>query len=214
MVALLQSELRIEERLQGILETSRGSDSGAQWLIDAAMAPRAAYRAWLADNLGTAKDNRPARHYPAIDPLFASLIAVLEHLIVRAFVAWHGGDRGAADQAWASSGVAMVQVTELVNALTDLDAAPLATDAFPAGVPNSLGDTLVERDLMAAYARSAAAAMQTTEPALQAICARIVAYTEAMCAWRPGTLHPALASCAPSFRSFAATHAKFVQPPG
>jgi bacterioferritin (cytochrome b1) len=211
MTALLQSELRIEERLQRILDTTHASDESAQRLIDAAIAPRAAYRAWLTDNLGSAKDDRAARHYPAIDPLFACLIAVLEHLMVRALVAWHAGNHRDADQAWASSGVAMVQVTELVNALTDLHAVPLGSRAFPAGVPGSLGDSIGEGPLMAAYARSAAAAMQETEPVLQAICARIVDYTQSVRAWRPGTPHPALASCAPSFRSFAATHARFVQ---
>ena len=213
LTALLQAELRIEDRLHRILATPGAPDAEAQRLIDAAMAPRAAYRAWLTDALATEKDDRAERRYPAVNPLFACLIAVLEHLMIRAFVARHAGDHAEADRAWAASGVAMVQVTEFVNALTALDAVPLGAGAFPPGVPEILGDADSERALMADYARSAAAtAAQEAEPSLQAICARIVAYTQALLAWQPGRPHPALGACAPSFRSFAATYEKFVRP--
>jgi hypothetical protein len=110
------------------------------------------------------------------------------------------------------SGMAMVQATDLVNALTDLGAVPLASGALPTALPARLGDQAVERDLLDAYADAAQAAAQQAAPPLRDICRKIADYTRALQAWRPETPHPALDACAPSFRSFAATYRKFVQP--
>jgi hypothetical protein len=160
-----------------------------------------------------ATDFGNGKHYPLIDPLFSCLILVLEHWMARAFVAWHAGDRQGADIAWAISGVAMVQVTDFVNALTDLGAVPLQAASPPQDLPAMLGESRGERELMTAYARLAhEAAKSERDPTLQAICAKSAAYTDALTAWRSGVPHPAQASCAPAFRSFALTYEKFVKP--
>lgn len=212
MTGLLQAELQIEARMRELLATADAADPAAQRLFDNAAAPRPAYQAWLTGMLADNPQAPVARGHPAIDPLFACLIAVLEHLMLRAFAAWHVGNEAEADRAWAMSGMAMVQATDLVNALTDLGAVPLASGVFPTELPTRLGSNAVERDLMAAYAGAAQAAAQQAEPPLQEICRRIADYTGRLEAWRPDAPHPAIVACAPSFRSFAATLRKFVRP--
>jgi bacterioferritin (cytochrome b1) len=212
MTGLLQAELQIEARMRNLLTHADVADHAAQRLFDEAAGPRPAYQAWLTTMRADSRDMPVARGYSAIDPLFACLIAVLEHLMIRAFAAWHAGNAAEADRAWAASGVAMVQATDLVNALTDLEAVPLASGAIPTDLPAMLGDVAVERNLMAAYARAAQAAAHEAEPALQSICRRIADYTRAVEIWRPEAPHPALAACTPVFRSFSATLRKFVQP--
>jgi bacterioferritin (cytochrome b1) len=212
MTGLLQTELQMEARLRDLLAVADAADETAQRLYAAAAAPRPAYQAWLTGMLAESHEPPVARGDPAIDPLFACLIALLEHLMIRAFAASHAGDEAEADRAWASSGMAMVQATDLVNALTDLGAAPLASGVLPTHLPARLGDGAVERDLMAAYAGAAHAAAQKADPPLQDICRRIADYTRRLEAWRPETPHPAIVACAPSFRSFSATLRKFVRP--
>jgi hypothetical protein len=204
----------MEARMRDLLAaaTTADADEGTQRLFDSAAAPRPAYQAWLTAMLAESDEAPAARGDPAIDPLFACLIAMLEHLMIRAFAAWHAGDEAEADRAWASSGVAMVQATDLVNALTDLGAVPLASGKHPPGLPARLGGSAVEGALLAAYAAAAQAAALEADPALRDICRRIADYTRALETWRPETPHPALAACAPSFRSFSATVRKFVRP--
>lgn len=212
LTGLLKAELRLEDRLQGILAVPRAADDEAGRLLDAARAPRAAYRAWLTAELGAYEDVDVGTSYPAVDPLFSCLIVLLERLMVRAFMAWHAGARADADIAWATSGVAMVQATDLVNALTDLHAVPKPATRILAEIPAALevGD---ERDLIAAYARIAdEAAARESEPSLKAISTRISRQAATLSAWTPGAPHPALATCAPPFRSFEATLRKFVWP--
>jgi len=210
MTGLLQAELRIEARLRSLLANTDTADDAAQRLFDAAAGPRPAYQAWLTTMRADSRDMPVARGNSAIDPLFACVIAVLEHLMIRAFAAWHAGNAAEADRAWAASGVAMVQATDLVNALTDLETVPLASGAVATDLPAMLGDAAVEREVIAAYARTAQAAAQAAEPALQDVCRRIADYTRALETWRPEAPHPALAACTPVFRSFSATLRKFV----
>jgi len=212
MRGLLQAELQIEARMRDLLATIDSADNAARRLCERAAESRPAYQAWLTGMLADNPEAPIARGHPAIDPLFACLIAVLEHQMIRAFAAWHGGNATEADRAWASSGVAMVQATDLVNALTDLGAVPLASGVRPTDLPGWLGDIAVERDLMAAYGRAAQSAAQQAEPPLQEICGRIADYTRSLETWRPEAPHPAIAACAPSFRSFSATLRKFVRP--
>jgi hypothetical protein len=195
-----------------VLTAADAADDATRSLFAAAAAPRPAYQAWLTEMRAQHREPALARGDPAIDPLFACLIAALEHRMLRAFAAWRAGDAAEADRAWAMSGMAMVQATDLVNALTDLGAVPLASGAHPAALPARLGDHAVERDLMDAYAGAAQAAAQQAASPLRDICCKIADYTRAVQAWRPETPHPAPAACAPSFRSFAATYRKFVQP--
>jgi bacterioferritin (cytochrome b1) len=204
---LLQAELRLEEPLGKILESKPSADDTTGSFFAAAQAPRAAYRDWLTAELQTAEDaGDSGLTYPATDRLFSCLILILERMMVRAFVNWHEGAREAADIAWATSGVAMVQATALVNVLTDLRSAP----KLNAKIRKSVRD---DRDLIEAYADIAdQAALRETEPSLNMIGTRAAAYTRALSTWRPNSPHPALATCAPSFKSFEGTLKKFVWP--
>jgi hypothetical protein len=93
-----------------------------------------------------------------------------------------------------------------VNVLTDLRSAP----KLNAKIRKSVRD---DRDLIEAYADIAdQAALRETEPSLNMIGTRAAAYTRALSTWRPNSPHPALATCAPSFKSFEGTLKKFVWP--
>ena len=205
---LLQAELQLEVRLNSVLEAEPADDRKYRPFFAAALAPRAAYREWLAQEL-QAPDNRggdPGPSDPATDRLFSCLILVLERMMIRAFIDWHQGARKAADIAWAASGVAMVQATALVNALTDLRSTPKLSAEVTKGARD-------DRDLIAAYAEIAdQASLSKADASLNQIYAKTAAYTRALAAWQPNTTHPALAVCTPAFKSFEATLKKFVWP--
>jgi bacterioferritin (cytochrome b1) len=204
-VGLLQAERRIEERIAKILAAEPAADRSIGPFFETAQAPPDAYRIWLTTELKGEDDRSdPGRAYPATDRLFSCLILILERMMVGAFVSFHEGARASADIAWATSGVAMVQATALVNALTDLRAIPrLSTE-----IRKNIRD---DRDLIAAYADIAdQASLRETEESLKLIGTRAAAYTRALAAWQPAAPHPALAACAPSFKSFEATLKKFV----
>ncbi len=204
-VGLLQAEQRIEERLGKILAAETTADDETRPFFETARAPRDSYRAWLTTELDSEDDKSDTgRAYPATDRLFSCLILILERMMVSAFVRFHEGARDAADIAWATSGVAMVQATALVNALTDLRTVP----KLNADIRKAVRD---DRDMIAAYADIAdQASLRETEESLKLIGTRAAAYTRALAAWQPAAPHPALAACAPSFKSFEVTLKKFV----
>jgi hypothetical protein len=116
-----------------------------------------------------------------------------------------------ADISWASSGMAMVQATSLVNALADLDAMPAP---FGVGFPEVArdSDAAIRQDARLAngLAEAAAESMREADPSLKPVCEQVARYARTLAAWKPQRPHPAVASCAPSFRSFEATLRRFV----
>jgi hypothetical protein len=205
---LLRAELRVEVTLNKILAAEPATNDPAKPFFAAALAPRAGYRTWLDVELQT-PDDRPGDSNlsdPATGRLFSCLILVLERMMIRAFIDWHQGDRRAADIAWATSGVAMLQATALVNALTDLRSTPKLGAEVAKGVRD-------DRDLIAAYAEIAdQASLGKADASLNQIYAKVAAYTRALAAWAPAAPHPALALCTPAFKNFEATLKKFVWP--
>lgn len=206
---ILEAELESENRLQAILASPRGQDEVANKLFEAAARPRAPYRAWLRNELQTAEDLPSRDAHPSIGSLLACLIAVIERRMVDAFVAWHRGEKLAADVAWASSGVAMLQLTELCNALTDSAMTPrFDLTLLPPALRTWSAD---DEALIACYVDLASnAATNEADAALQAICARIAAYARLLDDWKPDARHPALSACSPAFASFDATLRRFV----
>jgi bacterioferritin (cytochrome b1) len=211
---LLQSEAQIEARLQTILAVDGSRDPAVAALFDQARSPRADYRAWLATELQACRHQQGGDMptFPATNRLFSCLIAVLEQMMIHAFVYWHAGQRDRADIAWAISGVAMTQATEIVNALTDLQSlpqlAPVVALRIAGGIDNAEAS---DQDLIRAYAAIATdASAQETQSELRSICLTIAAYCQSLAGWTSTSPHPARAICAPSFRHFEQTLRKFV----
>jgi hypothetical protein len=199
----------------GAVLASPPTDEVGAKMFAATLAPRSSYRRWLEAELASlAGDSTelPTTSFRAADLVFSWLITTIEQTMAHAFVQWHQGRRDMADISWASSGLAMVQATSLVNALADLNTVPASMDVRTLAVTLD-SDAAIRQDARLAHELAEVAAesmQQETDPSLKAICEQVTCHARALAAWRPPKPHPALASCAPSFRSFEATLQRFV----
>jgi hypothetical protein len=214
LAPLLRAEIAAENRMSAVLANPPTDAVGAR-VFAATLTPRSGYRKWLESELASV-DGDPAKppitSYSAADLLFSWLIRTIEQTMVHAFVHWHQGRHDAADISWAISGMAMMQATSLVNALADLDAVPAP---FDVGLPEVAmrSDEAIHRDTRLAHELAEAAVesvRRIAESPLTPICAQVAGYSRALADWKPLRPHPAVASCAPSFRSFEATLRRFV----
>jgi hypothetical protein len=211
------AEAAIEQRLQVLLEEAEPLSGIPRRLHDTAAGPRAAYRTWLEDEQGVLpsvalEPPRSVAWQPAIDRLFAGLIATLEQTMVHAFVYRHRGHPSLADIAWAISGMAMVAAGDLITTLADPGALPraLATDLLQVST-DAAAAARSDRRLVTAYAAIASAAIEEALPSsLASLCRRIATDSRDIACWQAGDPHPALERCAPSFKSFDVTWRKFV----
>ena len=137
--SILLSEQAMERQLSATIERSTCTDDRAQALISAAAEPREAYAAWLTDRLNGANRGEPGATLAGTGTagVIAHLIASIEQTMVHAFVYWHGGDPDGADAAWASSGAAMMHMTEMVHLFAAHRSVPVPGD-IPA--PRIAGD--------------------------------------------------------------------------
>lgn len=212
---ILAAEQNIEKRLRSVLADARLSDPRAARFVSAALAPRREYADWLTARLDAVE--RPARPAPAAVPdvatLFAHLLVLIEQSMVHAFVHWHKGDRADADAAWAASGAAMMQATEIVRRLASLGTVPVPRSA-PSLKLSSDPDRAraYDRDLATAFARCAAKTTERRVDGVGDVCGRIADYAARLSAWDSGRAHPADAINPPAFRSFESTLTKFVRP--
>ncbi|HVJ40773.1 MAG TPA: hypothetical protein VM639_04720 [Dongiaceae bacterium] len=225
LAALLAAEAALEERLRVALEDLSMFSGVARRLAETAARPRAAYRDWLDQERhgqeqdgqeqrgATAEDAVAEKGETGIDRLFSCLIALIEQMMIHAFIYRQAGCADEADIAWATSGIAMVQAGDLVTALSGLGMMPrpaasplLATALEPAAARRS------DQRLIAAYAVIAReTAMAVTLPeTLSALCRRIADASNRLARWQQGAPHPALMLCAASFKSFEATLTKFL----
>lgn len=216
LAGILTAEADIEERLQALLVDAPALSGPAQRLSDTALQPRAAYRAWLAAERRAAPppvaEAAQIAVDPALDRLFSCLVAVLEQLMVHAFVYRHAGLGTEADIAWATSGITMVQAGELVTALAGLGTMPRPQGTGLLHISAEPREAAREDlRLLEAYALLAAAVGEgeRSRP-LSALCRQIAAVSGKLARWRRGEPHPAQELCTPVFRSFDTTWRKFV----
>lgn len=207
--SILLSEQTMERRLSAAIEKAICTDDSARALVSTAEAPRGAYAAWLTDRLnGTIRDG-PSANLTNTETasLNAHLIALIEQSMVHAFVHWHGGDRAGADAAWATSGAAMMHLTELVHdyaargTVPGLGESPAPQLASEPAVAHDL-----DRELAELCAQEAAKAAEgCAETAIAELCRKISDRCRELSHWEPGQTHPATRTNPPAFSSFEAS---------
>ena len=207
--SILLSEQTMERQLSAAIEKAICTDDRARALVSTAEAPRAAYAAWLTDRLdGTARGETAATlSGTETAGVVAHLIALIEQTMVHAFVHWHGGDRDNADAAWATSGAAMMHLTEFVHLYAAHRTVP-GPGEYPilkfAGAPAEAFD--LDRELAERCAEAAAmAAGRCEEIASADLCRKIADHCGELSRWSPGHAHPAAGTNPPAFSSFEAS---------
>jgi bacterioferritin (cytochrome b1) len=213
---ILLSEQTVERQLSAAIERSACTDDRAQALIAAAAEPREAYATWLTDRLNGANRGEPGATLAGTETagIVAHLIALIEQTMVHAFVHWHGDDRDGADAAWASSGAAMMDMTEMVHLFAAHRTVPVPGE-FPAlHIADAAAEALdFDRQLAERCANEAARASDESEEiALADLCRKIADRCLELSRWNPGQAHPAINNIPPAFGSFEATLKRFVWP--
>ncbi len=203
------SERTMERRLSAAIERSTCTDDRARALISAALEPREAYATWLADRLNGANHHETGATPTGTETagVIAHLIASIEQTMVHAFMHWHGGDPAGADSAWASSGAAMMHLTELVHLFAAHRTVP-GPGEIPA--PQIAGEPAEAFDLDCQLAASCAdqaamASVRNEEPALANLCQQIADRCLELSRWSPKQVHPAASTNPAAFSSFEAT---------
>jgi len=210
---ILLAEQAMERRLSAAIAGSRVTGQRAQALFATAQEPRKAYAQWLAERLSEGEANGATQAETDCDTagLVAHLIAMVERALAHAFVHWHAGDVEGADAAWAASGGAMMQLTEMVRLFAAQRSVP-APGVFPAMHIALRPEEAFEADraLAALVAEEAAkAARQREADAIADLCRRTADYSIAQSHWSPGQEHPAARTNPPAFASFVATLKRF-----
>jgi bacterioferritin (cytochrome b1) len=213
---ILLSEQIMERQLSAAIERSICTDTRAQALISTAAEPREAYATWLTDRLNGANRGEPGATLAGTETagIVAHLIALIEQTMVHAFVHWHGDDRDGADAAWASSGAAMMDMTEMVHLFAAHRTVPVPGE-FPAlYIADAAAEALdFDRQLAERCANEAARASDESEEiALADLCRKIADRCLELSRWSPGQAHPAVNNIPPAFGSFEATLKRFVWP--
>ena len=213
--SILLSEQTIELRLSAAIEKAACTDDRAQALISAAEGPREAYAAWLADRLNEANCDEAVATLAGTDTagVIAHLITMIEQSMVHAFVHWHRGDTDNADAAWATSGAAMMHMTEFVHLFAAHQTVPVP-GKFPAlQIASDPAEALdFDRQLAKRCADEAATASGSCEEAATAKMSRKIAdYCLELSRWSPKQAHPAASNNPAAFSSFEATLTKFVR---
>jgi bacterioferritin (cytochrome b1) len=204
--SILLAEQAMERQLSAAIGNAVCADDRARALISTAQGPREAYAAWLTDRLNGASHSVSDATLTGTETsgLVAHLITLIEQAMVHAFMHRHGGDRAGADGAWASSGAAMMHLTELVQFFAAHRTVPIPGE-IPA--PRIAGEPAEAFDLDCQLAASCAdeaamAAAGCEEIALANLCRKIAERCLELSRWRPGQAHPAASTNPPAFGSF------------
>ena len=212
---ILLSEQIMERQLSATIEKAACTDDRAQALISAAAEPREAYAAWLTDRLNRADHDASGATFAGTETagVIAHLIALIEQTMVHAFVHWHGGDPDGADAAWASSGAAMMDMTEMVHLFAAHRTVPVPGE-FPAlQIVGEAAEAFdCDRQLAARCAIEAARASdECDEIAIANLCRKIADRCLELSRWNPGQAHPAANGIPAAVGSFEATQKRFVR---
>lgn len=210
---VLRAEQAMERRLSATIAGARVTDQRARALFATALEPRQAYAEWLDKRLSDGVPDGAAtpRTDTGTADVVAHLITMVEQTLAHAFVHWHAGEVENADAAWAASGGAMMQLTEMVRLYAARRCVP-APGRFPALHIAVRPEESFEPDrrLAALVAKQAAGiARRNEQDALAALCRRIADYSLEQSRWSPGQDHPAGRTNPPAFASFEATLRRF-----
>jgi bacterioferritin (cytochrome b1) len=213
VTGILRAERVVERRLSAAIAGARVVGQRPQFLLATAQEPRQAYAEWLDKRLsdGAPNDAATPRTDTGAADLVAHLIAMVEQTLVHAFVHRHAGEIDNADAAWAASGGAMMQLTEMVRLHAASRCVPVL-GKFPALLISFRSEACLDSDrrLAALVGEQAAKAAGECEWAeLGYLCRKIPDYSLEQSRWSPGQAHPAARTNPPAFASFAATLKRF-----
>jgi len=213
--AILISEQVVERRLVAAIEKAACEDKRARMLIAAAREPREDYSDWLADRLNAEISGEAGEFQAgaATANLVAHLITLIEQSMVHAFLHWHGGDADSADAAWATSGAAMMHMTEFVSVFAARRSVPIP-GVFPTPQIASRREEALNLDRHLAKLCSdeaATAAVECDQSTIADLSREIADYCLELSRWSPERPHPAANKNPVAFSSFEATLAKFVR---
>ncbi len=207
--SILLSEQALERQISAAIAKADCTDARARALISTAEEPRESYAAWLTDRLNGASHRASDATLTGTETasLVAHLIAMIEQAMVHAFMHRHGGDRAGADAAWASSGAAMMHLTELVHLFAAHRTVPIPGEIPAPQIAGELAEAFdLDCQLAASCADEAAmAAGRCEEIGLANLCRKIAERCLELSRWSPEQVHPAASTNPPAFGSFEAT---------
>ena len=206
---ILLSEQAMELRLSAAIAKANCTGHRARALISTAEEPRESYAAWLTERLNGAARKKTVATLAGSETagVTAHLIALIDQTMVHAFMHRHGGDRAGADGAWASSGAAMMHLTELVHLFAAHRTVPIPGEIPAPQIAGELAEAFdLDCQLAASCADEAAmAAGRCEEIGLANLCRKIAERCLELSRWSPEQVHPAASTNPPAFGSFEAT---------
>jgi bacterioferritin (cytochrome b1) len=213
--SIVAAELCMERKLGQLLAEVRAHNAQATDLLRQAKAPRVEYIAWLEERAGENDGGEGAR-LPAADATAATvahLLSLSEQAMLHAFVHRHRGDRDAADDAWSTSGAAMMHLTALVRNFAALRGIPHPGSCPSLDVRYEADEALAaDLELAAACTREAKSAAARCDAArIAENCAAIATACEELARWDRTSAHPAERTNPAAFQSFDMTLDKFVR---
>ena len=211
---ILVSERAMERRVLAAIEEADCADPRAVQLVEAARKPRDAYADWLTERLDGIDAAEQHRARDEVSDTVAQLITLMEQSLIHAFVHRRDGDAAGADAAWATSGAAMMHLTEFVHLYARRSTMP-APGVCPAPQIADRAERAhdLDRQLAVECSKTAevAAGRCASEPAAD-LCGRVALYCIELSQWQSGQTHPAAASNPAAFASFEATVSKLLAP--
>ena len=212
--SILVAEQIIEERLLAAIKVADSDNPNEAKFVQAALSPRKDYLCWLEDESRKVEfdDSNSPRPDLKTSSTVAHLVSLIEQAMIHAFVHWHGGDPDAADDAWATSGAAMMHLTELVKLFAKLPGIPFPSACPSLDIRMDSKDALnADKQLAALCANEASeASAQCTAKPIAELCGNIANDCAAFSNWDTSTPHPAENSNPAAFQSFEITLGKFV----
>lgn len=212
---IIAAERKLEKRLAGMIETTRCSDARLSELLAAAKTPRQSYTGWLDEQLGLvpAGDGPNPDYAPETAGLLGSLLTVVEQAMIHSFVHFNSGRFDLADDAWHTSGAAMMQLTKFVSFYSAQQSAPVFKDMPASTVEYETEDALQADSELARdcglLAAQAAAHCGVSE--VKKYCRKVEGFYKELSEFAPGGEHPAKTTNPPAFRSFQATYRRYVE---
>ena len=212
--SLFRAEREVESRFADLLATANSTDPDVARLLETARTPREEYRDWLDKRIAAINETGtgPSEPDEHLDRLVGGLITLIEQTMIHAFVEWHGDNRIAADNAWATSGAAMMQLTRLVALLAkETDVTRSSTCAAPE-LEFRPGQTLSRDKSLAEICRrdAEATADNSNYETIPRECCKIADFYRLFGSWDGQLPHPASESNPPAFHSFARTLERFI----
>jgi bacterioferritin (cytochrome b1) len=212
--SILKSEQAIEQRLLVAIDNTETANVQEAELVQSAKEPRGNYIKWLEERLNvvTVDDSKPLSVGQETAGTVACLISLAEQSMVHAFFHWHSGEIDAADDAWATSGAAMMHLTEFVQLFAKLPGVPFPGVCPSLDIQGNVKKALdADRQLALLGSKEASSAsVKCSEESVSELCEKIASYCSELSKWDSDTTHPAESTNPAAFQSFEMTLKRFV----